>query len=312
MTDREKDDQDFPSKLTVYVVACWILAAFGGFMFGYDIGISAVSSGTQNIWMLIIGRILLSFGVGFGNEVNENLLHNTEKISRQFLCSYQRYHHWSLGAVNILFQFFVTTYVGIFFANLVNYGTSKMHPYGWRISLGLAGVPTLFLFIGSRVITETPASLIERENETAGKTTLKKIRGVDNVNVEFEQIKVASEIARKVKHPYKELMKLFSMPPLVIGIMLQVFQQLTRINAIMSYAPVLFQTAGFKNDSSLLSAMITGIVNMLSTLVSIFYVDKVGRRILLLQAYEQMSISQVSIPFSFPLILLPNLLECIV
>ncbi|KAB5537811.1 hypothetical protein DKX38_015344 [Salix brachista] len=237
-----------------------ILVASIFFLFG-----AAVSSGAQKIWMLIIGRILLSFGVGFGNEVNENLLHNTEKI------------------------------LGIFYANLVNYGTSKMHPYGWRVSLGLAGVPALFLFIGSIVITETPASLIERENETAGKSTLKKIRGVNNVNVEFEQIKVASEIARKVKHPYKELMKLSSMPPLIIGIMLQVFQQLTGINAIMFYAPVLFQTVGFKNDSSLLSVVITGIVNMLITLVSIFYVDKVGRRILLLQAYVHMSISQTAI-----------------
>ena len=60
------------------------------------------------------------------------------------------------------------------------------------VSLGLTGVPTLFLFIGSIVITETPASLIERENKTTGKSTLKKIRGVDNVNAEFEQIKAAS------------------------------------------------------------------------------------------------------------------------
>jgi len=211
------------------------------------------------------------------------------------------------GAVNILFQFFVT--VGIFFANLVNYGTSKMHPYGWRVSLGLAGVPAVFLFIGSIVITETPTSLIERGNETAGQSTLRKIRGVDNVNSEFEQIKAASEIARQVRHPYKKLMKRSSMPPLIIGILLQVFQQLTGINAIMFYAPVLFQTVGFKNDASLLSAVITGIVNVLSTLVSIFYVDKVGRRVLLLQACVQMLISQVNIPFCLPLILLPNLLE---
>jgi hypothetical protein len=44
MTDSEKHDQDFPSKFTVYVVICWILAAFGGFMFGYDIGISGMQS----------------------------------------------------------------------------------------------------------------------------------------------------------------------------------------------------------------------------------------------------------------------------
>ncbi|KAJ6356429.1 hypothetical protein OIU78_004517 [Salix suchowensis] len=159
-----------------------ILVASIFFLFG-----AAVISGAQNIWMLIIGRILLSFGVGFGNEVccSSSVLSEISLVELR-------------GAVNILFQFFVT--VGIFYANLVNYGTSKMHPYGWRVSLGLAGVPALFLFIGSIVITETSASLIERENETAGQSTLKKIRGVDNVNVEFEQIKAASEIARKVKH----------------------------------------------------------------------------------------------------------------
>ncbi|CAL9205856.1 unnamed protein product, partial [Musa hybrid cultivar] len=56
---------------------------------------------------------------------------------------------------------------------------------------------------------------------------------------------------------------------------MQVFQQFTGINAIMFYAPVLFQTIGFKNDASLLSAVITGIVNVLSTVVSVVLVDKV-------------------------------------
>ncbi|KAJ6771565.1 SOLUTE CARRIER FAMILY 2 FACILITATED GLUCOSE TRANSPORTER [Salix koriyanagi] len=237
---------------TKFVRKQTILVASIFFLFG-----AAVSSGAQNIWMLIIGKILLSFGVGFGNEVNENLLHNTKKnCSGDMLCKSSQLWHFKDASI-------------------------------WMES----SVPALFLFIGSIVITETPASLIERENETEGKSTLKKIRGVDNVNVEFEQIKAASEIARKVKHPYKELMKLSSMPPLIIGIMLQIFQHLTGINAIMFYALVLFQTFGFKNNYSLLSAVITGIVNMLSTLVSIFYMDKVVRRILLLQAYVQMSIS---------------------
>ena len=200
------------------------------------------------------------------------------------------------GAVNILFQLFVT--IGIFFANLVNYGTSKMHPSGWRVSLGLAGAPAIILFIGSLIISETPASLVERGKESAGHKTLKKIRGVEEVESEFEQIMMASKIAQEVKHPYKELMKRSSMPPLIIGIMLQVFQQFTGINAIMFYAPVLFQTVGFKNDASLLSSVITGIVNVLSTLVSVYAVDKIGRRKLLLQACIQMFISQVCISFA--------------
>ncbi|KAI4317792.1 hypothetical protein L6164_025635 [Bauhinia variegata] len=63
----------------------------------------------------------------------------------------------------------------------------------------------------------------------------------------------------------------------------------------MFYAPVLFDTLGFGGDASLYSAVITGAVNVLSTLVSIYSVDKVGRRILLLEAGVQMFLSQVAI-----------------
>ncbi|KAL5785506.1 hypothetical protein ACOSQ2_007898 [Xanthoceras sorbifolium] len=353
------ENENFKSKITVYVVVCWILAAFGGLMFGYDIGISggvtamddflikffpavherkvhakednyckfdnqflqlftsslylaalvssfaaskvcdkfgrkptilvassfflvgaALSAASQYIWMLIVARILLGIGVGFGNEAVPLFLSEIAPVQHR-------------GAVNILFQLFVT--IGIFFANLVNYGTSKMHPHGWRVSLGLAGLPAVFLFIGSLIITETPASLIEHGKDSKGHKILKKIRGVEDVDAEFEQIKLASDVARQVKHPFKKLMKRSSMPPLIIGVLLQVFQQFTGINAIMFYAPVLFQTVGFKNDASLLSSVITGVVNVASTLVSIYAVDKVGRRILLLQACVQMFICQTAI-----------------
>ncbi|KAL5849736.1 hypothetical protein ACOSQ3_007789 [Xanthoceras sorbifolium] len=353
------ENENFKSKITVYVVVCWILAAFGGLMFGYDIGISggvtamddflikffpavherkvhakednyckfdnqflqlftsslylaalvssfaaskvcdkfgrkptilvassfflvgaALSAASQYIWMLIVARILLGIGVGFGNEAVPLFLSEIAPVQHR-------------GAVNILFQLFVT--IGIFFANLVNYGTSKMHPHGWRVSLGLAGLPAVFLFIGSLIITETPASLIEHGKDSKGHKILKKIRGVEDVDAEFEQIKLASDVARQVKHPFKKLMKRSSMPPLIIGVLLQVFQQFTGINAIMFYAPVLFQTVGFKNDASLLSSVITGVVNVASTLVSIYAVDKVGRRILLLQACFQMFICQTAI-----------------
>ncbi|GAV74800.1 Sugar_tr domain-containing protein, partial [Cephalotus follicularis] len=352
------ETDDFKSKITAYVVGCWIFAAFGGLMFGYDIGISGgvtamddflikffpsvyqrklhakennyckydnqylqlftsslylaalfasfvaskvcakygrkptilaasvfflvgvgLSSGAVNITMLIFGRIFLGIGVGFGNETVPLFLSEIAPVKYR-------------GAVNILFQLFVT--IGILVANLVNYGTSGLHPNGWRVSLGVAGVPALVLLIGSLIIKETPTSLIERGNEKAGKETLKKIRGVKEVDAEFNQIKMACDVAREVKHPYKKLvMKKSSMPPLVIGVMLQVFQQFTGINAIMFYAPVLFQTVGFKNDASLLSAVITGSVNVVSTLVAIYAVDKVGRRKLLLLA--QMLLTQTAI-----------------
>lgn len=63
----------------------------------------------------------------------------------------------------------------------------------------------------------------------------------------------------------------------------------------MFYAPVLFDTVGFGSDAALYSAVITGAVNVISTIVSIYSVDKVGRRVLLLEAGIQMFLSQVVI-----------------
>ncbi|KAH0737608.1 hypothetical protein KY290_036313 [Solanum tuberosum] len=101
-----------------------------------------------------------------------------------------------------------------------------------------------------------------------------KIRGVSDVEAEYKEIVAACEQAKQVKHSLKNLLKPASIPPLVIGVLLQIFQQFTRINAIMFYAPVLFQTMGFKANASLLSSVITGIVNVGSTFISIYLVDK--------------------------------------
>ncbi|URD82842.1 Sugar transport protein [Musa troglodytarum] len=236
-----------------------------------------LNAAARNIAMLIIGRILLGVGVGFANQAVPLFLSEIAPVHIR-------------GALNILFQLDVT--IGIFVANIVNYFVSNIHPWGWRLALGLAGVPATMLCLGSMVIAETPTSLIEREQLMEGLAMLKKIRGTDNVNAEYEEILHACEMARQVKRPFRNLMKRSSRPQLVIAIAMQVFQQFTGINAIMFYAPVLFQTIGFKNDASLLSAVITGIVNVLSTVVSVVLVDKLGRRFLLLEACGQMLITQ--------------------
>ncbi|XP_074576498.1 sugar transport protein 8-like [Curcuma longa] len=359
ISNSDDSKKEFAGKITFYVVICGIIAATGGLMFGYDIGISGgvsamddfleeffpevyvkkqrakennyckydnqilqlftsslylaalvasffasysctrfgrkrtmqaasafflvgvvLDAAARNLVMLIIGRILLGMGVGFGNQAVPLFLSEIAPVKAR-------------GALNILFQLNVT--IGIFIANLVNYFTSDIHPWGWRLSLGLAGIPAAILCFGSLIITETPTSLVERSRTDRGLATLKKIRGVDNVDAEFAEIVHACESAKLVKHPYRELMRRSSRPPLVIAILLQVFQQFTGINAIMFYAPVLFQTMGFHNDASLLSAVITGIVNVFSTLVSIALVDRVGRKMLLLEACVQMLITQTII-----------------
>ncbi|KAA8548628.1 hypothetical protein F0562_000312 [Nyssa sinensis] len=249
-----------------------------GFFFIVGVVLNAAA---QDLAMLIIGRILLGCGVGFANQAVPLFLSEIAPTRIR-------------GGLNILFQLNVT--IGILFANLVNYGTAKIKGgWGWRVSLGLAGVPALLLTVGAILVVETPNSLIERGRLEEGKSVLRKIRGTDNIEPEFLELVEASRIAKEVKHPFRNLLKRRNRPQLVIAVFLQIFQQFTGINAIMFYAPVLFDTLGFGADASLYSAVITGAVNVVSTIVSIYSVDKVGRRVLLLEAGVQMFISQVLI-----------------
>lgn len=245
----------------------------------YIVGV-ALTTLAQNLVMLILGRVVLGCGVGFGNQAAPIYL--SEMAPKKLR-----------GALNIMFQLNIT--VGILFANLVNSGTSNLDSWGWRLSFGIGGIPAILSTLGCLLLVETPNSLIEHGLLDQGKSILMKVRGTVNVDDEFNDLVKASELAAEVTHPFRNMLKRRNLPPLVIGIMLQIFQQVSGINAIMFYSPVLLQTLGFGRNAALYSAALTGTVNVMATVVSIFLVDRFGRKILLLLAGSQMFIAQAVI-----------------
>ncbi|URD79396.1 Sugar transporter [Musa troglodytarum] len=196
------------------------------------------------------------------------------------------------GTLNIGFQLMIT--VGIFAANLINYGTASIKGgWGWRVSLGLAAVPAVIITVGSLVLPDTPNSLIERGHDEEANAMLRKIRGTEDVRAEYDDLVAASDEAKSVHHPWSNILQRKYRPQLTMAVLIPCFQQLTGINVIMFYAPVLFKTIGFGSEASLASAVITGMVMVFGTFVSIATVDKLGRRALFLQGGAQMLASQV-------------------
>jgi MFS family permease len=196
------------------------------------------------------------------------------------------------GALNMMFQLAIT--IGILVANILNYFFAQIHGgWGWRLSLGGAIVPALIIIVGSFCLPDTPNSLIERGHCEEAKEQLVNIRGISDVEDEFKDLVAASEGSKQVKHPWVAIFERRYRPQLTMAIAIPFFQQLTGMNVITFYAPVLFKTLGFGNNASLMSAVITGSVNTLATLVSIFSVDKWGRRSLFLVGGIQMFICQV-------------------
>ncbi|CAN1812374.1 Sugar transport protein MST3 [Linum perenne] len=248
----------------------------GGFIFL----IGAILNGSAvNVAMLIIGRIFLGIGVGFCNQSIPVYLNEIAPAK------------WR-GMMNISFQMMIT--LGILFANIVNYLTDKMKSgNGWRVSLGIAALPALLITVGSLFILDSPNSILERGDEEKAKEMLRKIRGTDEVEAEFQDILKASIAAKKVEHPWRNIIQRRYRPQLVFCTLIPFFQQFTGINVVMFYAPVLFKTLGFGQKASLFSAVISGLVNVIATLVSIYGVDRWGRRKLFLEGGIQMIICQV-------------------
>nr|GFB38048.1 sugar transport protein 13-like [Tanacetum cinerariifolium] len=87
--------------------------------------------------------------------------------------------------------------------------------WGWRVSLGLAGIPALPLTVGEHLVVDTPNSLIERGKLEEGKALLIKIRGTDNIKPEYLELVEASRIAMEVKHPFRNLLQRKNRPQLV-------------------------------------------------------------------------------------------------
>ncbi|KAJ6706972.1 hypothetical protein OIU85_027334 [Salix viminalis] len=155
------------------------------------------------------------------------------------------------GALNIGFQLSIT--VGILVANVLNYFFAKIHGgWGWRLSLGGAMVPALIITVGSLVLPDTPNSMIERGQHDEAREKLRRIRGVEDVDEEFRDLVAASEASMKIEHPWRNLLQRKYRPHMTMAVMIPFFQQLTGINVIMFYAPVLFNTIGFGSNASLM------------------------------------------------------------
>ncbi|XP_057416874.1 sugar transport protein 14-like [Lotus japonicus] len=239
-----------------------------------------LNAAAMNLTMLIFGRILLGVGIGFGNQAVPLYLSEMAPAKVR-------------GAVNQLFQ--LTTCLGILIANLVNYATEQLHPWGWRLSLGLATVPATVMFIGGLLCPETPNSLVEQGRLEEARQVLERVRGTPNVDAEYEDIVEASVEAQKIKNPFQNLLLKKNRPQFVIGALaIPAFQQLTGNNSILFYAPVIFQTLGFGSGASLYSSLITSVALVLATLISMFYVDKFGRRAFFLEAGVEMLLCMVA------------------
>lgn len=201
------------------------------------------------------------------------------------------------GAISNGFQLCIG--IGFLTANFTNYETQKIKEgYGWRISLATAAVPASILTLGSLFLPETPNSIIQTTGDVRkAELMLRRIRGTDDVQDELADLVEASSESNSnaQQHGFLNLLQRRYRAELVMAFAIPFFQQVTGINVVAFYAPVLFRTVGFGESGSLMSTLVTGIVGTASTFLSMLVVDRIGRKTLFLVGGLQMLASQVII-----------------
>lgn len=166
----------------------------------------------------------------------------------------------------------------------------------WRWMLAVMAVPSFLLFMALLLVPESPRWLVERNQMTVAMGILKRINGAKEANREFEEIQ---QTLKASKGKLVELLQPGMLRILIVGILLAVFQQVTGINVVMYYAPAIFKSAGFGNDSALLQTALMGMVNLTFAAVSMFFVDKVGRKPLMVIGSIGMSMAMTVLALIF-------------
>jgi SP family xylose:H+ symportor-like MFS transporter len=159
---------------------------------------------------------------------------------------------------------------------------------GWRYMLASEAIPSAILLALLMFVPDTPRWLVLRGRNAEALAQLRRVMG------EHEARTILADIERTLVVRSGKLLS-FGLPVIVIGVLISVFQQFVGINAVLYYAPLMFQNMGASTDSALLQTIVVGGANMIFTVVAIVTVDRWGRKPLLITGAVIMAAAMIAL-----------------
>lgn len=243
---------------------------------------TAVITASSDIYLFFTGRFIIGTGIGIASFISP--MYISEVAPKRIR-----------GAMVSLTQLMVT--IGILVAYLVSLYFS---PSGnWKAMFLAAVIPATALLIGMLVLPSSPRWLVfegkvENAKHVAEEFSYDKEKADDAIH----QMEVENEEQKNTK--INELWSPAVRRLAIIGIMLAILQQATGINTVIYFAPTIFEFAGYTNATASIAASVgVGIVNVILTIISIFLVDRIGRRPLLLISLSGMILSLLGLSIVF-------------
>jgi len=172
--------------------------------------------------------------------------------------------------------------------------------WAWRWMLGIEGLPALIYFFALFSVPESPRWLVMQTREKSALSIMERISGKRRAAKEL--VAVQNSLAREGAQRNLSLRVLFhpSMKlVLTIGITVAVLQQITGINSVFFYAPMIFEQSGVGTDASFMQAVLVGLVNLVFTVLAIVLIDRLGRRPLLLFGVSGIAVCMLLLAYCF-------------
>lgn len=199
---------------------------------------------------------------------------------------------------------YLTNYVLLAFASSTSSELSNplmykvFHSEVWRSMLGMATLPAFIYCVIVFFIPESPRWLLSRGSQLKAQDIFVRILGsVEASSNEINNIKRVTGSENKVN--WKELFKPGIRKVIGIGAAIAILGQFMGVNAVLYYGPFIFEKSGISSNDSLFYQVIIGVVNVLTTILAMFFIDKVGRKKLIYYGVSGMIISLILIALYF-------------
>ncbi|RCR68863.1 sugar porter family MFS transporter [Larkinella punicea] len=181
----------------------------------------------------------------------------------------------SRGRLVALFQFNVV--LGILIAYLSNYLLAGMGAESWRWMLGVQALPSLIFLVAVLNIPESPRWLLLKKGRV--EEAREVLIMIDPATA--GQTLLALELSAAQTQTKARLFSSTYKTPITLAVLFAIFNQVSGINAIIYYAPRIFEMTGLGKSSALLSSAGIGLINLIFTLISLNLIDRFGRRTLM-------------------------------
>ena len=176
----------------------------------------------------------------------------------------------------------------------------RFSDWNWRWMLGVEAIPAIVYLLALLAVPESPRWLVMKGRDDDARAVMTKVSGAARAERDIEAVKASLDDERtQTRATLGDLFRPELRLVLVIAVSVAVLQQITGINSVFFYAPMIFEQSGIGTDAAFMQAVLVGLVNLVFTVLAILFIDRLGRRPLLIAGLTGIAACMLLLAYGF-------------